>query len=332
MADNKQTIILFYDTDKHSAGITLNTETGELHLSKKAFAPISHITGRLYGNMKDNLYGIRKTYPIKTITVEEGNERYTVKNGCLIYLLENSLLLCSDSMDKIPDDVTILDYGCMKYAKFDNPNIVIPKSVTTYSKGIMSYSNVESVSITGDAEIYPTTFDCSSIKHIKFGNGKIVLHQCAFYTTKIEEIYLPSNLYLEYGALAQMDYLKKVICACDLPSYAFKDCGAKNEKGLDIIFEKDVEIQPNTFFETKINNIICPYSMYNNIEFLAKIKENANFNKLIITCGTVDKFGKLHNDVSKIEESYNEALNENFITDFSKDVTHFKRKRKKLLI
>lgn len=87
----------------------------------------------------------KSLFDLKTLSFEEGNENYTIKDSCLISLKDSKLIAVLNDSYVIPEYVTIITKGA--FYESGVKHIYIPDTVLTMEDGSLCCSTVESISL-----------------------------------------------------------------------------------------------------------------------------------------------------------------------------------------
>ena len=108
-----------------------------------------------------------------SISIDPGNEKYKVKNGCVIDNIEKSLILGLANAE-IPTDENLTKIGesAFNYRQLLKTNIVIPETITEIGRYAFMQSNITSITIPNSVNLIKegAVAGCSSLTSIEFAN------------------------------------------------------------------------------------------------------------------------------------------------------------------
>ena len=174
----------------------------------------------------------KSLFDLKTLSFEEGNENYTIKNSCLIALKESKLLAVIDEDYIIPDYVTVITKGA--FYESGVKHIYIPDTVLTMENGSLCCPSVESISLPfiGNDRDNPKKLLELFGTDVQYGwiqidlNAGTTRHERYYVPTKFSKLTVRSNSIS--NGLVGLSMLKEIHISEDVESIvqtAFKDCG-----------------------------------------------------------------------------------------------------------
>ncbi len=133
---------------------------------------------------------------LKKITVEEGNTRYKIIQGCLVDCA-NKRLIQGTADGIIPQDGSIEYLGANCFARMPMTSIKIPDSITDISDNAFSRcANLTSVELSSKIRTLGATCFawCSSLSEINLPEGLKDILTYVFYLCPLEEVVIPSTV------------------------------------------------------------------------------------------------------------------------------------------